>query len=441
MTGFRAVRGDQRALFRRLMLIGIGLRLIWAIAVPVFPVSDSEAYDQFARTLAAHGVYGWSAEEPTAYWAVGTSALVAFTYLFTESYLGVVALNLIAGVIILALTFHLASRWFGESVGLLALGLVAFWPNLIFFTSVLSSELFFIAGLLAGLVFWQRPHGHPVANLLLAGLIWGLTSYIRPVVLLVPVALALVDLVQGPRRFLLRAVQAGVIVLLIVLAAAPWSWRNQRVLSAPAMISTNFGANFWMGNNPQSSGGYMELPAEVATMSEIERNDYLKDQAKQFIREEPAAALRLLALKLVKLNNRETIGVVWNEQNLTALIGARGVMLTKIVATLYWYLLLAGAIGGMVVIAARSGIAAALFNQPVSLWGYFTALHVVVVAEDRYHMPSSPFIAVLAAVALHRVWINQIRKQDRDEPLDIDPDCRGRERRAESLSEKGRAGA
>lgn len=400
MRSYRSAWSDPTGRFWGLLLIGMGLRILWAYAIPVLPVSDSLAYHQFARTLVDHGVYGWNALKPTAYWPVGTSAVVAFTYLFTESYLGVVILNLLAGFMILTLTHHLAARWFGPRIALLAMALVAFWPNLIFFTTILSSELFFIAMTLAGLFFWQRPTGNPVTNLILAGLIWGLTSYIRPVILLAPVALALVDLIRGPRRFAGTGMKAGVAVLLVLLIAAPWTMRNQQVLGEPAMISTNFGPNLWMGNNPASNGGYMPLPPEVDSMSEIERSDYLKAQAKQYIMENPGAAIRLLGVKLVRLNDRETIGVVWNEENLRALVGVRGLLVAKLLATGYWYLLLVGAAAGVVVIMRRQGIAEAFFNPPVSLWGYFTLLHVVVVAEDRYHMPASPFIAILAAVAL-----------------------------------------
>lgn len=410
----RFLEGAQGAAgFRALLLIGMGLRILWALAVPVLPVSDSLAYHQFARTLVDHGVYGWSALEPTAYWAVGTSALVGFTYLFTDGFAGVVILNLVAGFMILVLTHHLAARWFGPRIAILALALVAFWPNLIFFTTILSSELFFIAMTLAGLVFWQRPRGNPMANLILAGLVWGLASYIRPVVLLVPVALALVDLARAPRHFAVTAMEAGIVVLLILLIATPWTMRNQQVFGAPVMISTNFGPNLWMGNNPASDGGYMELPPEVARMSEIERSEHLKDEAKRFIRDNPGAAIRLLGLKLVRLNGRETIGVVWNERHLRALAGDGGVLGAKLVATGYWYLLLGGALAGMAVIGRRAGIVSAFFNPPVALWGYFTALHVVVVADDRYHMPSSPFVAMLAAVALHALLSRALALPDR----------------------------
>lgn len=391
---------NTRRLFWTILAIGMALRVLWALWVPVMPVSDSWGYHQFARNIVDHGVYGWTATEPSAYWAVGTSAAIAFTYLFTDSYWGVVLLNLLAGLMIITLTQALAARWFGEAVGLAAMAIVALWPNLIVFTSVLSSELFFLATLLAGLFFWQRPGGNPLVNLIIAGLIWGLAGYVRPVVLLVPVTLALVDLAQGPRRFLRTALEAGIAILLIMLVALPWTARNHRELGAPVMISTNFGPNLWMGNNPDSTGGYMPLPPEVETMGEVERADYLKDQAKQFIVENPGQALKLVAIKLVKLNNRETIGVVWNEDALGPMIGNAGMTVMKLIATGYWYLVLIGGFAGIAVLIARQGWLAGLFNPPVALWGYFTALHAVVVAEDRYHMPSSAFIGTLAAVAL-----------------------------------------
>lgn len=385
-------------IFWWLVLTGMGLRLLWALWIPVQPVSDSAAYHQFARTLVDHGVYGWDAETPSAYWAVGTSALAALTYLFTDGFAGVVVLNLLTGLAIMLLVYTLTARWFGPDAGLWGLALVAFWPTLILFTTILSSELLFIAMTLAGLFFWQRPRGNPMANLLLAGLVWGLAAYIRPVILLVPLALALADLRRGPAPFLRSTLEAGIAILLILLISLPWTIRNQRVMGDNTMISTNFGPNLWMGNNSDSNGGYMALPAEVQDMSEAERNSYLKEQAKTFMAENPGHALALFGQKLIRLNIRETIGVAWNETALNARIGDSGVMIAKLVTTGYWYLMLSGGLAGLVILTRRNGIVAALFNSPTALWGYFTALHAVVVADDRYHIPSIPFVASLAAL-------------------------------------------
>ena len=134
---------------------GLLLRCIWAITIPLVPVSDSFAYDSFARTLVSHGVYGWSAEEPSAYWPVGTAAIVAATYwCFGDTYAGVVALNLVASVMTMYFVFRLGEAYFGAAAGLGASAIIAFWPNLIMFTTILSSELYFIALTVIGLYFW-----------------------------------------------------------------------------------------------------------------------------------------------------------------------------------------------------------------------------------------------------------------------------------------------
>ena len=33
-------------------------------------------------------------------------------------------------------------------------------------------------------------------------------------------------------------------------------------------------------------------------------------------------------------------------------------------------------------------------------WAYFTAVHAIIVAEDRYHMPATPFMTLLAGLAI-----------------------------------------
>lgn len=51
-----------------IIVVALALRVTWAVLVPVVPLSDGRAYDLLARTLAEHGVYGWSADRPSAYW-------------------------------------------------------------------------------------------------------------------------------------------------------------------------------------------------------------------------------------------------------------------------------------------------------------------------------------------------------------------------------------
>jgi hypothetical protein len=168
-------------------------------------------------------------------------------------------------------------------------------------------------------------------------------------------------------------------------------------------MSTNFWANFWMGNNPETDGGYMPLPPEVAGMSEIERADHMEALARAHLRDAPLAFVGRTAVKALRLHERETIGVGWNEASLRALVGGLGVTVAKLVSTGYWYAMLAAAGFGIWTLARRGLGWRVVLSPPVWLWLYFTGVHAVIVVGDRYHMPAIPMIALLAAVALCRI--------------------------------------
>ncbi|MDS9468641.1 glycosyltransferase family 39 protein [Paracoccus sp. MBLB3053] len=383
-----------------LLAIGLALRIIWALMVPVEPVSDSWAYANFARNIVEHGVYGGQPDQPSAYWAVGPAAITAATFLIfgTESFVGVVLLNLLAGALIILLIYRIGEIWYDQRTATIAALIAALWPNLIFFTSILSSEIWFIALTLGGLWFHERRDGRAWLNLLLAGVIWGLACYVRPVILLLPVALALVALPDGWRAILRAGIRAALLVGLIVLTVSPWTYRNARTFGSPVLVSTNFGPNLWMGNNPDTTGGYMPLPERVGEMDEIERAETLKSEAKDYIRSEPVAFVARTLRKVAQLHERETIGVVWNGDFLTQTIGQPGLLGLKLIATGYWFAVLGLAVFAVALRFAQSP-ARALFHPAIAGWAYFTMLHAITVVEDRYHMPSAPFIALLAAAS------------------------------------------
>lgn len=381
-----------------LTCVGLALRLPWVLAIPVEPIADSEAYLIYAQNLINHGVYGLAPDEPGAYWPVGTSAITAVTFLvFGESFFGVVLTNMIASALIMLMAFALGQRWFGTTTGLLACGLVAVWPNLIYFTSILSSELYFIALVMAGLWFWERRES--VLSIALCGLIWGLACYLRPVALLLPIAMAFAAIPFGVGAVVRRAVQATATMAIMLAVLLPWTLRNMEVLGEPVLVSTNFGPNLWMGNNPDSTGGYMELPSWIDGMSETERARALGDAAKDHILSDPAGFVLNTLVKAVKLYSRETIGVAWNQNAIERLGGERGLLVAKLIATGFWYaLMLLSAVGLWHL--AKAGVWRALFHPATLGVLYFTALHSVIVVEDRYHMPVSGFIAILAGLGV-----------------------------------------
>jgi 4-amino-4-deoxy-L-arabinose transferase-like glycosyltransferase len=375
------------------------LRLAWSILVPMQPVSDGGAYDVFARNIVSSGTYGWKAGEPSAYWPVGTSAIYAAIYfIFGFHYAPLTALNIAIGVASIFFAMELAKRWSGNGTAFFAGGLMAIWPLLVEYSTIMASELHFNAFILAS--FWvvglKRPAG--AVRCVVVGVLLAMACYIRPIGLLVLPLLFVPRLANDRRfgRYLASCVLAAVAMIAVIL---PWAYRNYAVFGKVVLISTNGGVNLWMGNNPGSNGEYMEPPVLVGNR-EPERDKELKVAAVSYIKLDPLRFVGRSFAKLLKLHDRETIGVSWNEGGLqrVGLDGASRAL--KALSSGYWYAVLILGLIGICLKLIRDGASAAIAYIPIVLWIYFAAVHSVTVVGDRYHMPSIPFIAILAGYAV-----------------------------------------
>jgi 4-amino-4-deoxy-L-arabinose transferase-like glycosyltransferase len=290
-----------------IILLTVLIRVVWVLLVPVVPVSDSHAYDVFAQNLANGNGYGWEAETPTAYWPAGTSFIYSIFYrILGHHYWPIVTLNLALSGFTAWACMQLAEAWFNRRTAIIAGLLFALLPSQIQFTTVLASELIFNALILLALFVWFHARLPLVQRAALTGVILAGASYIRPTAMLIPILLLGIDWLKH-RKSLLTLKAGVIIVVLIGLLIAPWSIRNTLLFGQFVTISTNGGANLWMGNNPNSTGGYMDLPAEVADMNEAVRDDYLKEQAVAYIKQEPGIFALRTTQRIFDTYSRQTI--------------------------------------------------------------------------------------------------------------------------------------
>ncbi len=384
------------------LVIGLTLivRIIWALAVPVMPMSDSFAYDTFAQNLANGRGYSWDGVNPTAYWPVGTSAVYAFLYIiFGHTYFPIVVLNLVLAVIISWGSMRLAEQLFEQRVAITTGWLLAFWPSQIQFTTILASELLFNALVVLVLNLWFETRLNLWLQAVLVGSLLAATSYVRPTALLIPALL--IGFRWLATKEIVRTLGMGAVIGCLMLGLIlPWSYRNMQVFGEFVLISTNGGANLWMGNNPKSVGAYMELPPEVASMNEAVRDRYLKNIAKEHIKEKPLLFVFRSIKRIIDTHSRESIGFAWNQDSLVRRYGNWILLPLKLINQVYWMLMLGLGLAGIVMLFNQSGWFATITHPLVVLWGYFAAIHAVIVAQDRYHFSSIPMIAILAALTI-----------------------------------------
>ncbi len=381
------------------LLIALVLRAGWALSVPVIPVSDSNAYDVFAQNIASGAGYGWRPGELTAFWAVGTAAFYALIYsCFGHSYVPIVMLNIMVGLGTVALAMSLARRWLGPVPAVLTGWILAFWPQMIQFTTILASELLFNFCVLAAFWMATMPGWKWLPRSVATGIFLAASAYIRPAALLLaPLVFLQEALIQRrPARAVAACAVSCVVMIALIL---PWSLRNLQVFDRFVLVSTNAGANFWMGNNPKTTGGYMPLP-ETGIVNEAELDRHLSRQAWEYIRQEPLAFVARTLEKAVLLHDRESIGIAWNEKGLEQRFGRGVLMPLKLINNPYWWLMLACAGYGLLLLLRQRTWLEFFTLPPLTVWVYYTAVHSITVTGDRYHVPSDPFIAMLSSYAI-----------------------------------------
>ncbi|MBA4265997.1 MAG: hypothetical protein C0453_13015 [Comamonadaceae bacterium] len=385
-----------------ILLIALGLRLIWAWWIPVMPVSDGAAYDAFARTLVDHGVFGWTAAEPTAFWPPGTTFIHAALYwAFGVNYLPIVVVNIGLSLGLIVICARLADRFWGPRVAMLTAWILALWPTLVMYPTILASELPFLVLTLLSLDVWTNEKIRPLHKGWMAGLLLGFAALVRPQALLLPLLFAFCAVTSaGMAWAAIRSqfrllIAAGVIMAVVI---APWTWRNFQLYGEPVLISTNGGITLWMGNTPGTDGSYMIVPEAFDALPENERARVLGQQAKEYIQQDPVGFLTRAVRKVVILYTNESVGVGWNVDGIRQALGEPWVNVLKRFTQVTWALILALALAGFWAAVRQQGVFRTL-TSPITLSIlYFTAIHAVVVSQERYHLAFAGQLAILAGL-------------------------------------------
>lgn len=389
---------QKRPIFNinNLLIIAILLRVIWAYLVPVEPVSDSFLYDAFAKSIATGNGYAFPNGDVTVYWPVGASAVYAVIYkIFGISYLPIVIFNIVIGVAIVWLTYSIAQRYVQQNVALIAAFLVAIWPILIEFTTILASELIFIFLTLSSLFMWGCKQLSPILRAVIWGALICAATFVRPTALPIIALLPVLDWMANKDW---RAAVQSLLIAAITAALlfSPWVYRNQQVFGEFVLVSANGGANLWMGNNPNSNGGYTDL-TDLPFKNEVARDHYFKKEAINFIVHNPLSYAKLAFKRAVITYKSETIGIVWNG-HLEKQFSKPVLMWMKLISSLFWWLILVFA--GIGVYKLLKDRQLKPFHVLFIVAAFFFVFPILTVGQDRYHLPMNPFLAIFAAYAL-----------------------------------------
>jgi len=424
-----------------LFALAFAVRLAWILYSHRAPIGlhDPVAYDALAQNILDGKGYAQPATGvttaadyfrqgptvPTAYFPPGyPAALAAVYFFFGRSVFWGEMFNVLLGAATVVITYELARRLLGLSVARIAGLLLAFFPNQVFYTGGLMSEVLFTFLLMSGLLIlmaqpWPKD-GISLKRLALAGLVLGAAAMVRPIVLVVPIVLFLYWLWVFPNRARVLA-QAGVLLLVLAAIIVPWSIRNIISMHAFVLVSTNSGDDFCIGNHEGATGQFVfagpcfEGFENTTDRRELEIDGYREGIRRgfEFILKHPADELGLIFEKAYFLVYRDDEGLIVNES-----YGDRFFIEKEMreylstAANAYYFVAIGWAVLGLL----------SWFRRPdprrtflVIMLGCLLAVPLAFFGDIRFHFPAIPLLCVLAATGVMAAWrARGIPSQDGD---------------------------
>lgn len=372
-----------------ILLLGITLRLIWAVATQASPSSDGAAYLSLANSLINGS--GYQISDTRAYWPPGYPAFLAVWIYALPPSIAVpasqIALFVIGGLGVFRLTRKIA----GNHAAASATFLFAVWPNLIALVATPEKEAVLLA-LLPWIIHWSLSTS--AGKIVLAGIGLGAAVLVQPSLQLLIPAIVVLLLVRNGIGSLPKAM---LLLIGAIVVISPWTIRNFVVFGEFKLVSTNGGDNLYRANNKLATGGYTERgEIDLSSLGELEKDRKGKELATQWITQNPGDFALLAIEKQIRFMGDDAASVYSTFRSDGRERNNKLYIPLKLFANAWWLLVWLSL--ATLVLQGRTLAA----DTRIVVWGWFYlfALHSVFESASKYHIP----MTWVLCVALGSLW-------------------------------------
>ena len=373
---------------------------------------DAKYYDHLARQIAGGDIFG---HEVFFFGPLYPYSLAILYTIFGVSLTVARLSQFLLGAVGCALIYQLGKQCFSRRVGYLAAGLGALHAPLIMYQgTILYDQLGAILVILILMAFIRAQDSARWQDSMVAGALLGLMALGRANVLLFLPFVFLLYLPTVKKTSHANWAQAGrrwfFVLLGCVLVIVPVTMRNLIVGGELVLITANGGLNFYIGNGPEASGGYV-MPSGVDIrydfagrqlaeadlghkLSYYDLSRYWFAKAKSHVQAHPFESLKLLFHKMA---------LFWCSFELPQIehydFMRQYSWVLRLPHLAFGFLAPLGIVGLIVTIRGNRKV----YLLFLFLLAYFLSVVVFFVA-GRYRLPIHPVLMVLAAAAIFWGW-------------------------------------
>ncbi|WP_380023833.1 ArnT family glycosyltransferase [Effusibacillus consociatus] len=353
--------------------------------------SDDREYLKTAQIWLETGMFTYNdPNRPTVFITPGFPAFIAILMKFIgNGFVLEQTIRILQAVMVIAglyFLFLIGKRMFSEKAALLAVILSTFYPPLWLVSNLILTESMFVFVLMLLVYVAIRAMETPSYKWgVLFGLVWVLTVYIRPTIALWP-GLFFLLLLYWRQIPWAKLVKIGVVTaFVLILCLSPWWVRNYHVSGGQFIPLTKSGGNpLLLGTFPYHLPSIEEQRTWHKTENLWENDEFDSKWAKQRIKE----GFQNSFWFYLKWYTIGKFSKFWGEPFYWLPI----LSIPKALVWSYHLLLVVlGFIGMWFSVKNRGAVAVMV------LCGYFTLLHMIYLAHERYSVPLMPFLALFTA--------------------------------------------
>lgn len=387
--------------------VALTLRLIPVLLTRDLGIAldDMFQYDALAESIRLGRGYTWYGGIPTAARAPAYPLFLAVVYsAFGHRFLAARTVQAVMASFLPVVVYALGRRLFDRRVARIASLVMAFYPMFLVYPLALVTEnLFFLLVPLMVLCLLKAVETSRTRYYVLAGLALGTCILTRSVLAgFVLLILPWVWHYSARRRHAVK--NCAVIVVCVAVLTVPWSIRNSALHRQFVFVESSLGFNFYLGYHPEGTGTFdsaiaVDFLEEVGAFekpdleTEMRAHNLGMEKGLQFIRQNPGRAAWLVLSKLshlLRLDKRAPLYFYSN--NFVGEVAPSVLLFALLVICLPWVVVLLLAVMGM----SFSRVA----SETVLIYllsAYLLGVHMLIMAEPRFHLVLVPFLVIFAA--------------------------------------------